>query len=167
MNNVRKTLLACSAVAAMLLGVYAPQAAAQSKGGDEFFVISSIDRTKHLLVLLQATEITEIMNLTDKTQYLGMNGKPMKLTDVRSGDCVYVISHKDKDGNMTVDKVTEGVMTVAELRKRYVPYLPANAGQIPSFNMQPTQQQHPQGQKPAQKGQATAQGASNQATSHN
>jgi hypothetical protein len=150
MNDIRKSFLAGIAAFAVLLGLYAPQAAAQAKAPDQFFVISSIDRTKHLLVLLQATEITEIMNITDKTQYLGMNGKPGKLTDLRSGDCVYVVFHKEKDGSLVVDKVTQGVMTVAELRKRYVPYLPANAGQIPSFTLQQPQQhsQQPKGQSP-------------------
>jgi hypothetical protein len=143
MNNIRKSFLAGMAAFAVALGMYAPQAAAQAKTGDQFFVISSIDRTKHLLVLLQATEITEIMNTTDKTQYFAMNGKPEKLTDLRSGDCVYVVFHKEKDGSLTVDKVTQGVMTVAELRKRYVPYLPANAGQIPSFTVQPQQHSQP------------------------
>jgi hypothetical protein len=38
------------------------------------------------------------------------------------------VSHKQSDGSVVADKVTKGVMTVAELRKRYVPYLPANAG---------------------------------------
>jgi hypothetical protein len=143
MNNIRKSFLAGMAAFAVALGMYAPQADAQAKTGDQFFVISSIDRTKHLLVLLQATEITEIMNTTDKTQYFAMNGKPEKLTDLRSGDCVYVVFHKEKDGSLAVDKVTQGVMTVAELRKRYVPYLPANAGQIPSFTVQPQQHSQP------------------------
>ena len=150
MNNLRKSLLAVFAASAMLLGVYASPVAAQSKAGDQFFVISSIDRTKHLLVLLQATEITEIMSTTDKTQYFAANNKPEKLTDLRSGDCVYVVFHKEKDGSLVVDKVTQGVMTVAELRKRYVPYLPANAGQIPSFTLQQPEQhsQQPKGQSP-------------------
>jgi len=134
MNKIQKWVILIFAGFGLLAAVGAPRAAAQSAGksGDEFFVISSIDRNKHLLVLLQATEISETMSIDDKTQYFDGKGKAMKLTDLRSGDTVYIVSHKQKDGSMIVDKVTEGTMTVAELRRRYVPYLPANAGQFAS-----------------------------------
>jgi hypothetical protein len=132
MNNPRKSILLGCVSFAMLLGVCAPRAAAQTsaKSGDEFFVISSIDRTKHLLVLLQATEISETMSVGDKTQFFDERGKALKLTDLRSGDTVYITSHKQQDGSLIADKVREGTMTVSELRRRYVPYLPATASQF-------------------------------------
>jgi hypothetical protein len=139
MNNFRKSMLLSFVSFGMLLGVCAPRAFAQklAKTGDEFFVISSIDRTKHVLVLLQATEISQIMNIGDKTLFADEHGKALKLTDLRSGDTVYIVSHKQQDGSLIADKVTEGTMTVSELRRRYVPYLPANAGQFASGNGQP------------------------------
>ena len=47
MNNFRKSMFLRFASFGMLLGVCAPRALAQinAKAGDEFFVISSIDRT--------------------------------------------------------------------------------------------------------------------------
>ena len=132
MNNFRKWMVVGIASFGLFIGVSAPRASAQSTGkaSDEFFVISSIDRTKHLLVLLQATEISETMSIADKTQYFDQKGKALKLTDLRSGDTVYISYHKQQDGTLLADKVTEGVMTVSELRRRYVPYLPANAGKV-------------------------------------
>lgn len=135
MNNLRKWIVLSFISFGMLLGVCTPRAAAQAsttKGGDEFFVISSIDRNKHVLVLLQVTEISRIMNIGDKTQFFDAQGKALKLTDLRSGDTVYIVSHKQQDGSFMADKVTEGAMTVSELRRRYVPYLPANAGKFAS-----------------------------------
>ncbi len=70
------------------------------------------------------------MNIGDKTLFADEHGKTLKLTDLRSGDTVYIVSHKQQDGSLIADKVTEGTMTVSELRRRYVPYLPANAGNL-------------------------------------
>ncbi len=83
MNNLRKWIVLSFISFGMLLGVCTPRAAAQTsttKGGDEFFVISSIDRNKHVLVLLQVTEISRIMNIGDKTQFFDAQEKPETTT---------------------------------------------------------------------------------------
>jgi hypothetical protein len=118
--------MALLAVLAFLPACWAADAAVHANS--EFFVISSIDRSKHQLVLLHATEISQIVAYGDKTQYFDDRGKPIKLTDLRAGDTVFVNSHKLPDGTVVADKVSKGIMSVAELRRRYVPYLPANAG---------------------------------------
>ena len=69
------------------------------------------------------------MDVADKTQYADENGKALKLSDFRTGDTMYIVSHKQQDGSLIADKVTEGMMTIAEMRRRYVPYLPA----LPEF----------------------------------
>lgn len=131
MNKLSK-LIASGAVACGLLLSLSISAPRANAAADEFFVISSIDRTKNNLVLLQATEISEIMSITPKTQYFDEKGKALKLTDLRSGDTVWIVAHKNSDGSVSADKVSKGTMTVAELRQRYVPYLPPNAGSFAS-----------------------------------
>ncbi len=94
---------------------------------EDFFVISSIDRAKHVLVLLQPTEVTEAMAFTDKTQFFDDNGKALKITDFRAGQTVFIINHRQADGSFVADRVRKGYMTVAEMRRRYVPFLPQAA----------------------------------------
>lgn len=134
MNKLSKVIASGAVVLGLLLSlaVFAPRAAAAVSRSDEFFVISSIDRSKNNLVLLQATEISEIMSIDPKTQFFDESGKPLKLTDLRSGDTVYIASHRNSDGGVVADKVSKGTMTVADLRQRYVPYLPPNAGTFAS-----------------------------------
>jgi hypothetical protein len=94
---------------------------------DEFFVISSIDRTHHALVLLRATQITATLDVEDKTQFVGEDNKPLKLTDFRTGDTIFVVYGKRSDGSLVAQHVRKGMMTMAELRKRYLPSLPVTA----------------------------------------
>lgn len=127
MNKLRFGLLGLLFVS--MLGVTAAARAADQKPAtsEDFFVISSIDRAKHVLVLLQPTEVTEAMSFTDKTQFFDSNGKALKITDFRAGQTVYITSQKASDGSVTAERVRKGYMTVSELRKRYVPSLPASA----------------------------------------
>jgi len=116
---------------AILLVSLAGAASAQQKTsspGDEFFVVSSVDRTHNALVLLRPTQIASVFQVSDKTQYSDENGKPLKLADLRAGDTLYVTSEKKSDGTVVVDRARKGIMTVDELRRRYSPGLPADAG---------------------------------------
>ncbi|HEV3220117.1 MAG TPA: hypothetical protein VGZ48_10125 [Candidatus Acidoferrales bacterium] len=99
-----------------------------TKFADEFFVVSSVDRTHNALILLAPTEIAQVFQVTDKTQFFDENGKSLKLGDLRAGDTIFVTSHTNSDGTFTLDRVHKGEMTVAQLRLRYLPGLPANAG---------------------------------------
>jgi hypothetical protein len=107
-------------------GVVRAQAQATS-GTDQFFVVSSIE--KSALVLLRPTEITAVINVTDKTQIVDETNKPIKVGDLRTGDTIFVTYASGAGGTLTASHVRKGMMTVAELRKRYVPSLPATAGQ--------------------------------------
>lgn len=105
----------------------APPAAATtaaSSAGDEFFVISSVDKAHNALILLRPTQITATVVVNDKTAYADENGKPLKLTDLRTGDAIFVVSTKGAGGALTAVRVREGMMTTAEMRKRYLPGLP-------------------------------------------
>jgi hypothetical protein len=128
MNKLRFGLLGLLFVSMLGIAAAATRAADQKPvSGEDFFVISSIDRSKHVLVLLQPTEVTEAMTFTDKTQFFDSNGKPLKITDFRAGQTVYITSQKASDGSVTANRVRKGYMTVSELRRRYVPSLPASA----------------------------------------
>jgi hypothetical protein len=112
-------------------GAPSKSSAAPVKSGpvtNEFFVISSIDKTHQALVLLRPTQITATLDVTDKTQYADENGKPLKLTDFHTGDTIFVDFSTNSDGTLTAVKVRQGMMTIAELRKRYLPSLPITPG---------------------------------------
>ena len=123
MNKMNR-FFAVAAVAGTLL---AAACAAQAKFGDEFFLISSVDRPHNILVLMHPWQVTQTVTVSDKTQYFDDQGKPIKLADLRAGDTIFATTQTDKS-NVTVTKIRKGVMTMAELRRRYLPYLPANSG---------------------------------------
>jgi hypothetical protein len=138
MNKLRK--FSFFAALAVLLASFAGSAFAQTKSsglGDEFFVVSSVDRAHNALVLLLPTQIASSYQVTDKTQYFDENGKQLKLADLRAGDTLFVNYEKKSDGTFVVDRVRKGIMTVNELRRRYSPGLPPNAGQTSQLNSNP------------------------------
>jgi len=104
-----------------------PSSTTKTSASDEFFVVSSVEKSN--LVLLRATETTATMAVTDKTQIVDETGKAIKLSDLRTGDTVFVTYATAAGGVLTATKVRKGMMTVAELRKRYEPMLPPTAGQ--------------------------------------
>jgi hypothetical protein len=108
-----------------------------SSAGDQFFVVSSVDRTHNALVLLLPTQIASSYQVTDKTQYFDENGKPLKLSDLRAGDTLFANYERKSDGTLVVDRVRKGDMTVNELRRRYEPGLPPDAGQTSQLKSNP------------------------------
>lgn len=126
MNKINR-LFAIAVAGSLLAGVCGGQSKSPTKMSDDFYLISSVDRPHNMLVLMHPWQVTQTVSVTDKTQYLDDQGKPIKLTDLRAGDTIFATTHTDK-GTVTVDKIRKGVMTVSELRKRYLPYLPATAG---------------------------------------
>jgi hypothetical protein len=111
--------------AALLISFAGAVHAQSASGSDEFFVVSSVE--KGTLILLRPTEITAIITVTDKTQIVDEQNKPLKLTDLRTGDTIFVNYSSGSGGTMTASHVRKGMMTVAELRKRYETALPAVA----------------------------------------
>ncbi len=112
-------------VLASVLGC-APFLAAQSnkapsdpKSGEEFFIISSVDSAKKQLLVKEPTEITEVLQVNDKTRYTDRNGKAMQFTDLRAGDTVYIRRTATPGGKLAVS-IRKGPMTVEELHRRYL-----------------------------------------------
>jgi hypothetical protein len=93
-----------------------------STANEEFFIVSSVDAPKHQLVLKRPTEVTVLMHVDDKTVYLDESGKPLRVTDLRAGDTVYVNAAAGSDGELLAQRIRKGPMTVQELHKRYLNY---------------------------------------------
>jgi hypothetical protein len=124
MNNLRKSLFFAALTALVLVSAFAVRAQVQAKSGsDEFFVISSVDKAHNSLILLLPTEITATIGVNDKTKYIDENGKAIKLTDFHTGDTIFV-TYSTQSSNLMATVVRKGMMTTAEMRKRYLPGLP-------------------------------------------
>jgi len=90
----------------------------RSYSGD-FFIVSSVDVSKGQLLLKLPTEVTEVMRVNNDTRYLDEEGRPIKLTDLRAGDTVYINQQAGSGGALAVE-IRKGPMTIAELRRRYL-----------------------------------------------
>jgi hypothetical protein len=124
MNNFRKSLFFAVFAALILVSALAVHAQVQAKSGsDEFFVISSVDKAHNSLILLLPTEITATVGVNDKTKYTDENGKAIKLSDFRTGDTIFV-TYSTQGSAQVATTVRKGMMTTAEMRKRYLPGLP-------------------------------------------
>jgi hypothetical protein len=124
MNNFRKLILLSTLAVLVLTSAFAVRAQVQAKAGnDEFFVISSIDKTHSALVLLRPTQITATIGVNDKTKYVDETGKSIKMTDLRTGDTIFV-TYSTQNNALLAASVRKGMMTTAEMRKRYLPGLP-------------------------------------------
>ena len=127
MNNFRKLIFLSVFAVAILTSAFAVRAQVQAKSGnDEFFVISSVDKTHNTLILLLPTEITATIGVNDKTKFVDENGKPIKVADLRTGDTIFV-TYSTQNNALMATSVRKGMMTTAEMRKRYLPGLPITA----------------------------------------
>jgi len=124
MNNIRKLISYASLAVLILVSTVTVRAQVQAKAGnDEFFVISSVDKAHNALVLLRPTEITTTIAVSDKTKFVDENGKAIKVTDLRTGDTIFV-TYSTQNNSLTAQSVRKGMMTTSEMRKRYLPGLP-------------------------------------------
>jgi hypothetical protein len=92
MNRRTAPLVCFLALALSLAASIAATAKAKGAGGaakEEFFIVSSLNMQKHEILLKMPNEVTMPMSVTAKTTVVGQDGKPMKVTDLRSGDTGY------------------------------------------------------------------------------
>lgn len=92
------------------------------KPSDEFFIISSVDLSKRLLVLKRPTEVTELMEVDAKTEIVNEAGKLVTLKNLRAGDTVFVVSRPAPDGERVATRIRQGSMTLEEVHRRYLAY---------------------------------------------
>ncbi len=91
---------------------------------EEFFIVSSIDTKKQQVLLKRPTEVTELMLVTEKTAFQDEQGKPLRLSDFRAGDTVYVTSYADSSGARVARRLRKGPMTVKGLKRSYLKSIP-------------------------------------------
>jgi len=90
--------------------------------GEQFFIVASIDLQKTQLLLKYPTEVTLLVLVNNATKFTDENGKPLKLSDFRAGDTVWMVSSPAGSGEATGLRIRKGQMTVADLHRYYLDY---------------------------------------------
>lgn len=93
----------------------------KTPGGEQFFIIASIDHANSQLLLKRPTEVTVLVKVDSKTKYLNEQGKSIPLAEFRAGDTVWARLSGDS-AEPTATIVRKGEMTVADLHKYYLDY---------------------------------------------
>jgi hypothetical protein len=117
-----RTFIPAGVLATLMLPMFAqggkePARADFAKG--DFFIVSSIDLAKKQILLKRPTEVTELMRVDGNTHYLDEREKAIRLTDLRAGDTVYIMS-KPSGGQSVAVTISKGPMTLDVLRERYL-----------------------------------------------
>jgi hypothetical protein len=115
-------------IVALCLGSLAAVARAAEKApappaaGEEFFIVSSVDLQKDQIVLKRPTEVTQLVQVGDKTVIRDEEGKTIPLKTLRAGDTVYVAFAAGAENPRIAARIRKAPMTVEELHRRYVPF---------------------------------------------
>jgi hypothetical protein len=99
----------------------ATKAATKTPAGEQFFIVASVDLQKSQILLKRPTEVTLLSRVDDKTRYLDDSGKPIKISDFRAGDTVWV-TLSDSSSGPVATRIRKGEMTVADLHRYYLDY---------------------------------------------
>ncbi|MGD0955758.1 MAG: hypothetical protein ABR953_02880 [Candidatus Acidiferrales bacterium] len=92
----------------------------KTPAGEQFYIVASLDQSKSQLLLKLPSEVTMLMSVTGTTQIQDANGASLKLSDLRAGDTVWVIS--SGGAQPTAVHIRKGQMTVADLHRYYLDY---------------------------------------------
>jgi hypothetical protein len=92
----------------------------KTSAGEQFYIVASLDQSKSQLLLKLPSEVTMLMSVTAQTQIQDENGASLKLSDLRAGDTVWVVS--SGGGQPTALRIRKGQMTVADLHRYYLDY---------------------------------------------
>ncbi|HYL68460.1 MAG TPA: hypothetical protein VEX69_04785 [Candidatus Limnocylindria bacterium] len=123
MNRLaRPTFLSLAFLAAVSLAISLQAQTKKVPGGEEFFIVSSIDTAKSQVLLKRPTEVTLLMKITDKTVILDPANKPLHLTDLHAGDTVWVTSSGSDNSGPTAHRIRKGPMTVELLHRYFLDY---------------------------------------------
>jgi hypothetical protein len=99
-------------------------ASAQDKktsAGESFFIVASVDQSKSQFLLKRPTEVTLLVKVDANTRYLDDAGQPLKSSDFRAGDTIWLTS-SGRDDNSTALRIRKGQMTVPDLHRYYLDY---------------------------------------------
>lgn len=106
-------------LAVLAIPVLAQSAVSSGFAQGDFFIVSSIDLAKRQILLKRPTEVTELMRVDGETRYLEEPGNPIRLTDLRAGDTVYILSKSSGSHPLAVT-IHKGPMTLDVLRERFL-----------------------------------------------
>jgi hypothetical protein len=93
----------------------------KTAAGEAFFIVGSVDPSKSQILLKRPTEVTLLVKVDAKTQFLDDGGKPLAISDFRAGDTVWVTTSGGGD-QPEATRVRLGQMTVADLHRYYLDY---------------------------------------------
>ncbi len=93
----------------------------KTAAGESFFIVGSVDQQKSQFLLKRPTEVTLLVTVNANTKYFDDSGQPLKATDFRTGDTVWLTSSGNPD-NPTALRIRKGEMTVADLHRYYLDY---------------------------------------------
>jgi len=123
MNRLSRLLICSFALlAAASLALRAGAQTKKTSGGEEFFIVSSMDPSKSQVLLKRPTEVTLLMKISDKTVILDVTSKPLHLTDLHAGDTVWVTSTGSADSGPIALRIRKGPMTVELLHRYFLDY---------------------------------------------
>lgn len=93
----------------------------KTAAGEQFFIIGSVDQAQQQILLKWPTEVTLLLKVTPNTKFVSEAEKPLKLSDFRAGDTVWV-TYSGTGNDAAAVHVRAGVMTVDDLHKYYLDY---------------------------------------------
>src|SRR5439155_18499280 len=97
-------------------------------GGEDFYIVSTVDLNRKQIVLKRPTEVTVLMQVTDKTAFTNLEGKRIQLKDLRAGDTVFARAVTGGQGKLVATSIRVGIMTQRELYNRYLKGIPLSPG---------------------------------------
>lgn len=106
------------AVAVPLLAQPAKDNSTAQPAGD-FFIVSSVDLSKNQILLKRPTEVTELVRVDGSTRYVDERDKSIRLTDLRAGDTVFIVSTPGSTQRLAT-VIRKGPMTLEILRERFL-----------------------------------------------
>ena len=115
-----RTRALCLLVALLIL-LTARFAVAAAEDREEFFILSSVDAAHDRMVLKRPTEVTLLMLVNAQTAYRDEQGKTLRLSDLRTGDTLFISFRQSPAGAPTALRVRLGPMTPQEMRRYLKP----------------------------------------------
>jgi hypothetical protein len=92
-----------------------------TSAGEHFFIIGSVDQAQQQVLLKWPTEVTLLLKITPDTKFSSEAGQPLKLSDFRAGDTVWV-TYSGQGTDAAAVHVRAGQMSVEDLHKYYLDY---------------------------------------------
>jgi hypothetical protein len=119
-KSLKSLVLILPVTAVIFLATPAHSQERNSPRGETFYIVASVDQAKSQLLLKLPTEVTSIVDVGAKTQYVDEAGKGISLSALRAGDTIWLSTSGTKSPVAT--GIRKGPMTVQELHRYYLDY---------------------------------------------